>query len=264
MPDCCFLIARSYFTLVCILLVVGTSACANQSAATGYLASVESPARYFSKSIERDLLDATCRGDLEAISALVSQGADVNARGSEGMTPLIFSMLCKSLPAYSLLMELGADPDLGGRLGPEEGRYYPAIMNLAAPAEQSIWLAKALENGGDPNLESDTALVTGKTIIYGAILHGRHENVGLLLAAGADPNFSPPSGISPMAFAMQQGQWGIAVQLADSGASLNDQMAQRSLDYDRKKGWLPPSVLTLQGFLAYAKEHGLRPPQPEY
>lgn len=257
-------IPRPFVALAYSAIAFGVSACTAIAESRSVSSSVDSPSRYFAKSAERDLLSAVGREDLQEIRILVETGADVNARGREGMTPLIFSMLCTSLPAYELLLELGADPDLGGRLGPEAGRFYSAVMNLAAPAEQPTWLEKALENGGDPNLESDTALVTGKTIIYDAILHGRQENVGLLLEAGADPNFSPPSGITPMAFAMQQGQWGIAVQLAESGASLNDQMAQRSLDYDRKKGWLPPSVLTLEDFLFYAREHTLRPQLPEY
>jgi uncharacterized protein len=54
---------------------------------------------------------AAVHGDTEAIRVLVENGAELNARGENGLTPFHAAFMSKQAEAIKMLSELGADPN---------------------------------------------------------------------------------------------------------------------------------------------------------
>jgi ankyrin repeat protein len=126
----------------------------------------------------RKLARAAGEGDLAKINELVSTGVDVNSTGSQGATPLFWSM--QNFNGFEALLKLGANPNT--RVGDS------SIMYWLTQIEEVRFLEVALQYGGNPNL------VAGRfeeTPIFGTIgLEGASsiEAMLLLLKAGADIN----------------------------------------------------------------------------
>ncbi|CAE7386905.1 unnamed protein product, partial [Symbiodinium sp. CCMP2456] len=59
-----------------------------------------------------DLHDCITTGTLEELHAALNNGADVNASGRNGVTPLMAAIAAKDLDKMRLLLERGADPEL--------------------------------------------------------------------------------------------------------------------------------------------------------
>ena len=126
------------------------------------------------------LTRAACEGDLAGVSQAMHAGAQPNARGFEGTTPLIWVLTCENLPGLEALLAAGADAnqDFG------EGR--TAVLIAAGYRDTSI-LKLLLRYKGDPNARDkrNTALMTA----YDMGRHGAGWGAwDVLLAAGADIN----------------------------------------------------------------------------
>src|SRR5436190_20607403 len=76
------------------------------------------------------LLDAARSDDRAAVSALLSQGADVNAREDDGTTALAWAATRSNKDIAELLLNAGANPNLTYELG--IGPLYLAITNGSA------------------------------------------------------------------------------------------------------------------------------------
>lgn len=63
--------------------------------------------------IQNKLVQAVCKNELDTINKLVNKGADVNGPNKYGMTPLITAVSYNNVESVKLLLELGADPNLG-------------------------------------------------------------------------------------------------------------------------------------------------------
>ena len=57
----------------------------------------------------RDLLSAAESGDADALKTALDAGADIDARGSGGMTALVTATKANSVDAARILIEAGAD-----------------------------------------------------------------------------------------------------------------------------------------------------------
>jgi uncharacterized protein len=151
---------------------------------------------YFTSPVELALIDAAGAGDVRKLVRLVAQGADVNARGRDGMTPAFWAIAHQSKGALAFLLEHGADPN--AQLA-SDGK---SAMSISAMAADSWYLHEIIDHGGNVNLLNP---FRNQTPIFDAMLALRDENVRILIAAHADLNAADKMGNTPAIVAA--GQW---------------------------------------------------------
>jgi ankyrin repeat protein len=169
---------------------------------------------------ESPVADAAERGDLEAVRALVHNGADVNAAQADGMTALHWAALNRDARMASILLYAGAHPQATTRLGA-----YTAV-HLAAQRGFADVLRTLLDAGADP-----TALTeTGVSPLHLAAESGDEETVELLLDRGASVDVRDThSDRTPLMFATALGRLGVMRALLDAGA--DPSLDTRVVDY---------------------------------
>ena len=95
-------------------------------------------------NLEDRLLEMAKRGDNDAISNLLSKGADVNYQDKYGNTALMLAAMENRLDSIDFLMAVNADPSLKNNFG------LNALM-LAADKRHVLAVRKLLGYGVDPN-----------------------------------------------------------------------------------------------------------------
>ncbi|MRV75349.1 hypothetical protein GJ700_26890 [Duganella sp. FT92W] len=91
--------------------------------------------------MEDTVLHTVCSwGDLESVKVLVAAGADVNAKGDQGATPLFNAVMGENPEVVSFLLESNADPNI-----PNDYKRYVLdyAKNVASPASIVSVLEKA-------------------------------------------------------------------------------------------------------------------------
>jgi len=131
------------------------------------------------------LFQAAREGDRDKVSSLVEAGADVNAKGKNGITPVI-QVDPKCLPVMEYLIAQGADVNYTGF---SEG----SVLMLAAHAGEAEIVKRLIALGADVNLSMP---LRGETALHQACQAGRTETARLLLANGANPNAYTVAGAS--------------------------------------------------------------------
>lgn len=126
------------------------------------------------------LVKAAVDGKAAQVAELASGGADVNAIGTRGVTPLLWTLKAKNAVGFEALLKAGADPN---RVPPEFG--YSAMW-VVAGADDPQFLRIALRYGGNPNHPENGRI--SETPLFLAAGEGRMENVRMLLDAGANIN----------------------------------------------------------------------------
>ncbi len=104
------------------------------------------------KKMTKTLHDAAQVNDVERVTELIAAGADVNAPGSQGFTPLHFAAQEPAVDAARLLLDAGATVDARDIHG--NTPLFVAVYNSAGRGEL-IQLLR--EHGADPDVENNHA-----------------------------------------------------------------------------------------------------------
>jgi ankyrin repeat protein len=140
------------------------------------------------------LIQAAKKGLAGEVRRLLSQGADVNARGTWGMTPLMWAASKGHWPVVWLLLECGAD------VNARANNNSTALM-WAAFEGRSDLVKGLLDKGADMDAQSNC----GRTALISAAFNGHYEVVKLLLDHGANAAIEDQEGRQALAYARGRG-----------------------------------------------------------
>ncbi|HEY7389001.1 MAG TPA: ankyrin repeat domain-containing protein [Bryobacteraceae bacterium] len=216
---------------------------------------------------------AVRRDDLATAEALIAAGADVKAANRYGVTPMCLAAMNGDAAMIAVLLNAGADPnaaneggetvlmtaartgkveaiklllDRGANVNAEDPEHAQTAL-MWAVIENHLDAAKLLiARGADINAHTAASMVKGEftlaragggpgttlqrarpsagggmTPLLFAIRNGNLEAIKLLLDSGADIHESSANRTSPLVIALVNGQTGIASYLLDRGADPN-------------------------------------------
>ena len=158
--------------------------------------------------LNRALISAAWRNDVEEVARLIEQGADVNARDETVQSAYLIATSEGYLSLLALMLENGADVD-------SRDSFNGTGLIRAAERGHALAVGMLLRAG----IEIDHINNVGWTALLEAIILGdggqRYtDTVRVLLAAGADPLIpSQQDGISPIDHAQARGFWTISTTL---------------------------------------------------
>ena len=165
--------------------------------------------KYFSDGTTLQVANAAANGNAAKVQALRDGGADINAQGKDGVTPLLWALAQGNKIGVQKLLELGANPNHQTDDG-------DSMMSLASQMRDSDFLKLALKYGGNPNLKMTHYPYTP---LMQAIGPENFENITLLVEAGADVNYQDPiTGDTPVISAADLNQYDIVYYLIQQGA----------------------------------------------
>lgn len=194
---------------------------------------------------EQQLREAAARGDAAQVSALLAQGASIDARDAQGRTALLLATHHNRVQAARVLIDAGAD------VNAQDAIHDSPYLYAGARGLNEI-LRLTLAHGADlrsTNRYGGTALIPAAerghvetvrmliaagvavnhvnklkwTALLEAIILGNGgaahtEIVRLLVKAGADVNLADGDGVTPLQHARQRGYMQIERILRDAGA----------------------------------------------
>ncbi len=161
---------------------------------------------FFTDSKTLELIKAAEKHDEVTVKTLIAGGANVNAEGTDGITPLILALGNRDVSGMKILLANGANPN---KVAPNGD----SAMSLAAGADDSKLLQVLIEGGGDPNLRDLTRPIT-----FIALSQDRTDNLNLLLDKGADINAVDGSGDTLVMEAATDVKYSVALELITRGA----------------------------------------------
>lgn len=133
----------------------------------------------FSDRYVASLVATVSDGNFDAADKALQSGADINAVGAEGLTPLLWVMgTTLNVGKIEYLLKKGADPNYR-----DEERQASA-MSLAAGGDRPDILELLLQYKGNPNLLGPS----GDTMLMIAVSQLRDKNIDFLLKYGANIN----------------------------------------------------------------------------
>ena len=176
-------------------------------------------------------------GNSEVITLLLTAGAEIDARGDNGMTALMHSVDNKNNPeVIAALIEAGANLDVRGIGG------YTALMYAIAYNGNPEVIFALLKGGADVNIRSNynsTAFPRklGQTALIMAVRYsGDLSLIKALLERGADVSVRDKQGRTALMCAAKNRSLEVINTLIDSGADVNarDNNAQSVLMFASK------------------------------
>jgi uncharacterized protein len=192
---------------------------------------------YFNDSQVVALCEAIELNDLEKMERLIAAGADPNALGKDGMTPLLWAFPDRKIERFECLLRHGANPnvviasDLGapdrpfhadpaGNPTPDDGGCHAgqAVIHLACQSRITDYLKLVMAHGGDANLVDGNTGMAPLDIVMSRYLDVQ-PRVEMLLASGADRNrFCEYKLAYPTTQAVNLNKFGTALTLLKAGA----------------------------------------------
>ena len=209
------------------------------------------------KDLKYALVHAAMNGRLERVKSLVEKGADVNAAGSFGRTPLMVAASHGHMPVAKFLLEKGADVNAKTKGG---GSALKEALRNADGVGDQVSVAKLLkDHGAKPTiletaafigdmeavkrfLEADVDLNVKGTRqepspLMAAALGGQCEVVKLLLERGANIETKDEYGNTPLIKAAATGQVDVIKLLLAQGANVNARNVHRKTTIEKAAWW---------------------------
>jgi ankyrin repeat protein len=162
------------------------------------------------------LMAAVRSGELEAVRVLLARGAKVDwAEPAYGQTALMFAVRESSPAIVDLLLKSGASVRTRTRTGAT-----PAFRPANPPGGGSHGVG--IVRSGLPERGNRQPIPGSMTPLLYAVREGQIEAVKMLIAAGADLNEVEANGIGPLLMATSNNRVDVARFLIEKGANIND------------------------------------------
>ena len=165
----------------------------------------------------------------KATRLLLARGADMEARNDEGESPLYYAVSNHATESAGVLLAHGADPDAGDNNG--ETPLHHAVRSNAGEMVDLL-----LANGADTAARNDA----GESPLHVAAFHDAEAEAELLLAHGADADARDSRGETPLAVARAKGSDSVAALLtltAETSEFRTLLGRKPSVDFADENGW---------------------------
>ncbi len=174
----------------------------------------------------RPLHTAAGSGSVECTRALLAKNADVDAQQARGATALNVATSLGHLEVVRLLIEGGANVNLGDVVGraPLHNIVY-AIDEAQVPVERALEIAELLVDNG---ANVDVATRSNNTPLIVACEFGMQDFAKFLLEKGANPNVAGSEDATPLHYAVVRGDTEVVRMLVDAGADPNAKAADKT------------------------------------
>lgn len=183
---------------------------------------------YFVDKDVCSLCDAIQKNDLISMKEIIDGGVNVDERGINGMTPLMWAYAENILEPHGdpepfrMLLAAGANPgvivhsEFNSKFNIRIGT---TVAHMAARSMNSSYFSAILKNGIDPNLEAASRRPSSKESLFDAVLSGSSErksdHVEQLLSLKPNQSMLDRS----VQEAINCDEFGIAMKLFKAGAS---------------------------------------------
>ncbi len=179
-------------------------------------------ARAFADPKDAQLAEAAAQGDVAKVQQLLRSGANAQAVGADGITPLIWAVAAGNVEGAKALLLAGADPN-------HKMRWDESAMSIAVVSKDPTLLKLLLQHKGDPNLRS----TSNEPLLHMAVGHkldySASQSLEVLLEYGADINILD-STMSAADVAVALGHYDIAAYLLEQGLTVDLQNLAKGVE----------------------------------
>ena len=164
------------------------------------------------------ILTAASNASGEVIKKLLEKGADVHAKGYRGVNALKYAIINRRAEAVKVLLAHGADPNqtcIGGATA-----LHTSVSKEAMEEDNIIGtfiFKQLIEKGAKVNVKDHENWYP----LHLAAKYGKTLEVDCMLKLGAKIDPVENNGVTPLAYACQQGHFDTAKVLVKAGANVN-------------------------------------------